>query len=210
MHTRESLSPHIGHSATHGWQIPRRVLTYWSSLQTSSSSPSVYFKWEHQPLCRFGHSHAPALSCHFTSLHTAQNHIAWLEPSPLPALPRNLLSGRETCSSIFNLIFFAAPALHKPTSARWELKGGEMKQQDLFQPERDLGWFFFFPCRPSKPHPLPRQKSAEHLGSARHHQYVNNSPGYGKGSTMSVSHRQQQQLNLSKKHPTRLASLTCP
>lgn len=64
-------------------------------------------------------------------------------------LPRNFLTGRETCNSIFNMIFFAALVLHKiqqsSSLAQWELQQGEMKQQDSFYAEKKrVGFVLFF------------------------------------------------------------------
>lgn len=83
-------------------------------------------------------------------------------------LPRNFLTGRETCNSIFNMIFFAALVLHKiqqsSSLAQWELQQGEMKQQDSFYAEKKglvLFCYFFFSCGSFKLHPPPRLGRAE-------------------------------------------------
>lgn len=112
-----------------------------------------------------------------------------------------------------------------------------MKQQDSFHPplfpEREtlgflFGWGFvfsfvrlglvFFPLQAlqapssSSPEQGRSQLSGQGQQAVRRHQYVNNSPYYGKGSTIRVNHSQQQpnlSLQQQKKTPTRLDAVTC-
>lgn len=77
------------------------------------------------------------------------------EAELLPGFPRNLLTGKGRHSS--NSIFFAAPALHKPSKPppQRELQQGSLPPPLCPRKRR------FLPCRPTKLHPLPQLSKAD-------------------------------------------------